>query len=296
MRSYPLKLNWSFRVGRIFGIDVKVHFVFLALLALLCLDTIWSSGSLAAGAQLLFFLLLLFGFVLLHELGHSLAARWQGIRVVDITLWLLGGLARLDGEVDDPKVELKIAFAGPLVNLALAPLFYALYLLVGDPDSVVLSFAYQVNLLMGLVNLVPAFPLDGGRILRALAAKRMPFVKATQLAVTIGRVLAVAGIVFALLSKYYFWVIALICLFVMWAGSMELRAARVREAWRRRGADLDPSSPVIDAEVVSAQGENDEGNHASGDMDPAKGDPDLKSFERDFIDMIRRYKKGEKGS
>ncbi|MHC4945258.1 MAG: site-2 protease family protein, partial [Planctomycetota bacterium] len=104
---HPYRMSWSFQIGRIFGIDIRVHYVFVAFVALLCLQETLQSGSIEYGAHLLFKILLLFGFVLLHELGHSLMAQRAGIRVIDIVLWPLGGLARLQGQSNDPMTEFK---------------------------------------------------------------------------------------------------------------------------------------------------------------------------------------------
>ena len=115
-------MAWSFKVGRVFGIDVKVHLIFVALVAWISIDEAVSTGSILAGFQILSILLLLFGFVLLHELAHSLMALRFGYRVHDITLWPLGGLARIEGGMDSPKSELLIAAAGPATNIVLAGL------------------------------------------------------------------------------------------------------------------------------------------------------------------------------
>jgi len=200
---HPYRMAWSFRIGRILGIDVKVHFVFVLLIAWLSMDEVFEAQSLLAGAEMLFVLLLLFSFVLLHELGHSIAAQHCGIRVKDITLWPLGGLARLDGQTNDPKTELLISVAGPAVNLILVLLAWPLMFLTREVDNSFLKylpeFCFWANLIMGGFNLAPAFPMDGGRILRSLLGLKMSLLRATEIAVSVGRILAFTTILMTFL-------------------------------------------------------------------------------------------------
>lgn len=227
----------AFPVCRLFGIRVRVHVVFVLLFGLLLLQTAWAQG-LAVALHTATRFLVLFACVVLHELGHSLVAQAKGIRVHDIVLWPLGGMARLERIPRDPTTELEIAAAGPAVNfflvLVLLPWMLArgeggtldpLAMLGGTP----LEFAVAVNAGMGVFNLVPAFPLDGGRILRALLARRFRYEGATRLAVGIGRVLA-AGVVLASIGTIALPIVLLLAAFVYWAGGHELR-------------HLDPPSP-----------------------------------------------------
>jgi len=288
---HPYRMAWSFRIARLFGIDIRLHIIFLVLIAWLCLEKVFESGSLSEGLRMFFVLFILFGFVLLHELGHSLAAKKAGIRVIDITLWPLGGLARLAGETRDPKTELKIATAGPAVNLGIVLAMLPLVYITEWGDQPLVRFVFLVNLVMGLFNLIPAFPLDGGRILRAIIAFKLPYLKATEIAVFIGKVLALTCIFYSLFTGDMF-VISLICIFVIWAGSSELRSVRVREAFGSSGAWGRNQDPIIDGEVVSGGTAGTE--HGRSEKDRSRGmgaDPDLKRFERDFIDMIRRIRK-----
>jgi Zn-dependent protease len=290
-------MAWSFKVGRVFGIDVKVHLIFVALVAWFSIDEAVSTGSILAGLQTLSILLLLFGFVLLHELAHSLMALRFGYRVHDITLWPLGGLARIEGGMDNPKSEFLIAAAGPATNLVLAALVYGAILAFGLDQNLLMRYMLFVNILMGLFNLVPAFPLDGGRILRAILARKMPHLRATEIAVRTGKVLAISSIIYAVIKGSFFGFsplgISLICLFVLWAGPTELKAARAREVLRRHGGfgpfGESPFGETLDADVLS-----------SSSRDPSKpppaptgkGDPEnLENYEKDFINLIRRYGK-----
>ena len=293
-------MAWSFRVGRLFGIDVRVHVVFLALVAWLCLDAIFKSGSTAMGALVLLEIFLLFGFVLLHELGHSLMAQRKGIRVRDITLWPLGGLARLEGYTENPRSELLIAAAGPAVNLVLAALLYPFtwsstaspfeYAPASSVLGPIVGYAFYVNILMGVVNLIPAFPLDGGRILRGILASRLSWLRATEIAVSVGKVIAwITLLLCALYSE--FW-IALLSLFVIWAGSAELRVVRAREALRAAAAWGFPEGDVIEAEVVDRGG----GPEApSPPTPPPDGLDNLKPFEREFLERMERLRRKQEG-
>ena len=282
MALNPYRMAWSFRIGRVFGIDVRVHVIFLVLVAWVWLDGALVTGNyqdgllealdFQGGAFALLMILLLFTLVLLHELGHSLVAQRAGICVRDITIWPLGGLARLEGSTDAPKTELKIALAGPCVNLvlALAVLPFWLYM----KPFFLTDFLLIANAALGIFNLMPAFPLDGGRVLRALLGFKMPFLQATEKAVLVSKILAWAGIFFSIIYTENWW-LTLICLFVLWAGSTELRAVRARELWRR--AAQEEAGDTIDAEVVDVKS-------------------NLKDYERQFIEKVRRLGKGDKGS
>lgn len=274
MALNPYRMAWSFRIGRLFGIDVRVHVIFLVLVAWVWLGTTPEPGGVPPILQLL----LLFSFVLFHELGHSLVAQRAGIRVRDITIWPLGGLARLEGSTDEPRTELKIALAGPCVNLALA-LFILPFLLSLENYSfhrplTMIPFIFLANSVIGIFNLMPAFPLDGGRVLRALLGFRMSFLKATEKAVFVSKLLAWAGLFISIIYTGNWW-LTVICLFVLWAGSTELRAVRARELWRL--AAQQEAGDIIDAEVIDAKS-------------------NLKDYERQFIEKVRRLGKGGEGS
>lgn len=171
---------------KIAGIPLRLHWSFLALVAGFAVyallrggpGALFATGLLSAG---------LFGSVVLHELGHALAARRYGIETAHITLYPFGGIAAIQGQPEDPAEEVVIAIAGPAVNFALAALFGLLWAMSG---GLLLTALIGMNLVMGLFNLIPAFPMDGGRVLRALLARRMGFVPASLLAIRIGRVFA----------------------------------------------------------------------------------------------------------
>lgn len=235
-------MNHSFRIGALFGISIRVHVIFLALFALLLLQILVQDGvSMAIWFGVRF--TLLFCFVLLHELGHSLAAQAHGIRVHDIVLWPLGGLARLAAIPEQPGVEFRIAIAGPLVNFFLVALLLPMHLATGGsldfhPDEFMtwsaLQYAMFVNLMMGSFNLLPAFPLDGGRIFRALLARKVSYLRATRAAVHVGRSFALVLGLISLVSLEYLS-LTFIALFVWLVGAQELAHAEKRERQRRLG-------------------------------------------------------------
>jgi Zn-dependent protease/predicted transcriptional regulator len=198
-------MRWSWRVGRIAGIDVHVHATFWLLLVWIGLLRYRTDGSIAAVVPELIFILSVFGIVVLHELGHALTARRYGIATRDITLLPIGGVARLDRMPREPRQELVIALAGPAVNFALAAVLYLALAATGGVSSVTEASSFDagffgralparlvaVNLWLGTFNLIPAFPMDGGRVLRAALAMRSGnYTRATEQAARIGRAFA----------------------------------------------------------------------------------------------------------
>ncbi len=193
-------MSWSWKLARVVGIDVYVHVTFFMLLGWIGMVH-WAQGrSVAAVAEGLAFILALFGCVVLHEFGHALTARRYGIRTRDITLLPIGGLARLERMPDEPLQELWVALAGPAVNVVLAILLFGWLQASGgwqaiDQLSIATgSFSERlmvVNVVLVAFNMLPAFPMDGGRALRALLATRIEYTRATQLAATIGQGMAI---------------------------------------------------------------------------------------------------------
>jgi len=192
-------MRWSWKLGRFAGIDVYVHTTFFLLVGWVALSY-WMQTRTAAGTlEGVGFLLALFGSVILHEYGHALTARRYGIKTRDITLLPIGGLARLERMPDKPIQELWVALAGPAVNVVIAIILFA-YLLVSNTLTPITGLSLTsgpfverlmtVNLSLVLFNLLPAFPMDGGRVLRALLALRLDYTRATQFAATIGQGLA----------------------------------------------------------------------------------------------------------
>jgi len=192
-------MRWSWHVGTFRGIGVYLHATFLLLLAWIFLAHLFGGKGLAASVSGVAFLLLLFLCVVLHEFGHALTAQRFGIQTRDITLYPIGGVARLERIPRNPRQELWIALAGPAVNVVIA---LALFLVMAathslsGPDGVrlvggsLLNKLLWVNLSLVGFNLLPAFPMDGGRVLRAFLAMRMEYGRATQIAANIGQGMA----------------------------------------------------------------------------------------------------------
>jgi Zn-dependent protease len=196
--------------------------------------------------------LAVFGCVVLHELGHALMARHFGIATRDITLYPIGGVARLERMSERPVEELLIALAGPAVNVVIAlVLFVGLALL--EPFSFqdvlpalqgesFLGTLMMINIVLVLFNLIPAFPMDGGRVLRALLATRLGLVRATRIAAGLGSVLALAFCIFGLVQGAP--MTTLVGIFVYFAGQQELAAVLRRDQQRRWGGFTPWVQPV----------------------------------------------------
>ena len=233
-------MTTSFRIGRLFGIDVKVHVTFALILLWAALLELRSGGAVADALTAVLFVLALFLCVVLHEMGHALMARRFGVETRDIVLLPIGGVARLSHIPEAPAKELLIAIAGPVVNVILAALLFGGLAAAGQPfvpDVVeeaprwtALSFVSRVlfaNLMLFFFNLVPAFPMDGGRILRALLATQMSRARATAVAARVGRLLAGVAIVLGVASGNP--MLILVALFVWIAGAAEASAAALKE-------------------------------------------------------------------
>ncbi len=230
-------MRWSWKIGRLAGIGVYVHATFVLLLAWFALRAYGVGGSAAALASLVY-LIALFGIVVLHELGHALMARRFGIGTRDITLLPIGGVARLDRMPEEPRQELAIAIAGPAVNVVLA-LVFMLVARVTDgssgpslglfPGEGLAEELVRINVVLVLFNMIPAFPMDGGRVLRALLAMRFGYYRATAIAARLGQAFAV------LLGLYGMFkleqpLLAVIAIFIWIVASAENGSIQVRSA------------------------------------------------------------------
>lgn len=229
-------------LGRIAGIPIRLHWSFFILMAVYAGSSLFTGGV----SELLSTLLVLgalFATVVLHELGHALAGRHYGIPTRSITLWPFGGIAAMEGMPTKPRQELVVALAGPAVNAVLAVLIGSLWLLLGGGMGV-LAILTAINVIMGVFNLTPAFPMDGGRVLRALLARRMGYFRGTRAAILVGRVLAWGFVILGLVEAW--WSLLLVGGFVLFAlrrekrvlDWQELQAARysrvpllLRRAW-----------------------------------------------------------------
>lgn len=234
-------MGWSINLGKIGGIVVRVHLTFFLLIAWIG-TILWIDKGPAAAVDGVAFVLLLFGCVVLHELGHAFAASRYGIGTRDITLLPIGGLAALDRMPDDPKQEIVVALAGPAVNVVIAALLFVVLgaqveLMgmdsFGEDGPSFLARLAMVNLFLAAFNLLPAFPMDGGRVLRAVLGLSMSRGKATQIAARIGQALAV---LFAFLGLLGNPILILIAIFVFFAASAEAYSANMRDFARGRSA------------------------------------------------------------
>jgi stage IV sporulation protein FB len=226
-------MGWSLNIGNIAGTAVRVHITFLLFLGWIFAAS-WVSGGAQAAWQGLAFLLLLFACVVAHEFGHIFTARAFGVSTPDVTLLPIGGVARLERIPEEPWEEFLIAIAGPLVNVAIA---FALVLLAGahlspgdlvaveSPRASLIDRLAAVNLFLGVFNMIPAFPMDGGRVLRALLATRLGFVRATEIAAVIGQ-----GAAFALgfIGLFTNPLLIFIAIFVYLAASSEAHMVAIR--------------------------------------------------------------------
>jgi len=233
----------SFKIGRAFGIDLKVHWTFFLLLAFFAFVSFQRSGSLTSALITALVIVALFVCVVLHEYGHSLVAQRLGIEIQDITLLPIGGVARLKSLPSRPMDEVKIAIAGPLVNVALAPIFSGIAFLLGSSpldaanilqggNSLGQIFAYLglINVALVVFNLIPAFPMDGGRVLRGLLATRLGPVRATDVSAAIGQIFALAFFLIGLLGGNY--LLALVGVFIFFGAGGEQQMVRQRELTR----------------------------------------------------------------
>ena len=216
-------MKWSWKIIRVAGIDVYIHATFFILIAWIGLSFWIVGGNLAAVFTGVSFILALFTCVVLHELGHALTARRYGIRTRNIILLPIGGVAAMERMPDDPKQEIAVALAGPAVNLAIALVLWFWLSLSNSLQAELLdltgaSFLQKlmvVNVILAVFNLLPAFPMDGGRVLRAALSMTMSHNRATQLAARVGQGLALwLGLIGLLYNPFLIF----IALFV-WIGA-----------------------------------------------------------------------------
>lgn len=229
-------MKWSWRVGRIAGIDIDVHATFALLILYVAIVEYQRSRSLTSVAINVVFILVIFASVVAHEYGHALTARRYGVATRGITLLPIGGVARLDRLPSKPQQELAIAVAGPLVSVAIALVIYVLLRVTGRPidsaDVTVDSGAFiarvmWVNVAIVLFNLLPAFPMDGGRILRSALAIKLGSVRATTIAARFGKAFA---LLFAIVGLYSNPFLVFIALFVWLGASGEEAQSRLQAA------------------------------------------------------------------
>jgi stage IV sporulation protein FB len=254
-------MPWSLNIGSIAGTQVRIHITFLLFLVWIFAAGYVTGGSQAAWESLLF-IVLLFVCVLAHEFGHIFTARAFGVSTPDVTLLPIGGVARLERIPEKPYEEFLVAIAGPAVNVVIALALVALagarldhqhLALVESARISMIDRLAAVNLFLALFNMIPAFPMDGGRVLRALLATRLGFVRATEIAAAIGQ-----GVAFALgfIGLFTSPMLIFIAIFVYLAASGEAhlvalramsRGVPVSAAMVTQFATLRPDAPVEEA-------------------------------------------------
>jgi Zn-dependent protease/predicted transcriptional regulator len=217
-------MKWSWRLGKVAGIGVYVHATFFLMIGWVALSHWTQRHSLAATLAGVGFILAIFACVVLHEFGHALAARRYGIKTRDITLLPIGGVARLERMPEEPIQELWVALAGPAVNVVIAVSLYLwLYATASlEPfsklsltDGPFIQRILLLNVSLVLFNMLPAFPMDGGRVLRALLATRIEYTRATHIAANIGQGMALLFGFFGFFTNPFLLFIALF----VWIGA-----------------------------------------------------------------------------
>jgi stage IV sporulation protein FB len=226
-------MSWSVNVGTVAGTMVRIHVTFLLFLAWIFGVNYFSGGSQAAWTSLVF-VVLLFLCVLLHEFGHIFTARAFGVRTPDVILLPIGGVARLERIPEKPSEELLVAIAGPVVNVVIALLLVAFAGASLSPDRLttvenanvsMVDRLAAVNVFLAVFNLIPAFPMDGGRVLRAVLAARFGYVRATEVAAMIGQWVAFA---LGFLGLFGNPLLIFIAVFVYLAASSEAHLVAMR--------------------------------------------------------------------
>lgn len=228
-------MKTSFQIGKIIGIPIKLHITFLLILPIFAWSFAFNPppfGFSDLDPSLKYLLSLfaavsLFACVVLHELGHSYIAKKRGINIQSITLFLFGGVSSMEEIPRDPKTELKMALAGPGVSFLISLIFMSIYLIfkpaedsfmqINDPYLRLLWMLSIINIMLGIFNLLPAFPMDGGRVLRAWLAQRTTYIRATREAAGIGKMFAIFMGIFGLFYSFWFLLIA----FFIYIGASE---------------------------------------------------------------------------
>ena len=229
-------MKWSIKIGRFAGIDVFMHFTFILLVSWVALVNWRQEQSVAAAVAGVAFILAIFLCVVLHEFGHALMARRYGIQTRDIILLPIGGVARLERLPTNPLQELWVALAGPAVNVVIAIILFMWLKLTATLEPLqLLTFStgsfleriMSVNVFLVAFNMIPAFPMDGGRVLRAILATRKEHARATQIAASIGQGIAV---LFGFIGLLYNPFLLFIALFVWIGAAQEASMAQLKSA------------------------------------------------------------------
>jgi Zn-dependent protease/CBS domain-containing protein len=255
-------MNSSYKIGSVMGIPIKVHITFLFILPIFALVFATNpqpygfadigSPAMTYGLSLLT-TILLFVCVLLHELGHSYIAKGYGVEIKDITLMLLGGVSSMEEIPREPAHEFKMAFAGPLVSLIIG--FVLLGLNIAFASSVpsysatwvylMVNILATINIVLAIFNLIPAFPMDGGRILRSIFARRMSYIRATHYAASVGKMFAFLMALIGVASNLW---LVLIAFFVYMGASEEDKSTTVTVSLEKYKVGEVMSKDVISVE------------------------------------------------
>ena len=262
-------VSWSWKLATVAGIDVYVHGTFLLLISFVAFSGLVAGQGISAMVRGTLLILAVFTTVVLHELGHALTARRFGVRTRDITLFPIGGVARLEGMPEKPVQQLLVALAGPAVNVAIALVFFGVVRLLYGPVSIegvrhasgpFLTQLMWINVSLAAFNLLPGYPMDGGRVLRALLAMRMAPERATQLAARVGQGVAA---IFGLVGLFWSPLLIVIAVFV-WLGAkadhavstvkVALAGVTVRQGMVTDYKTLSPGDPLSRAVELTLAG------------------------------------------
>lgn len=212
-------LGSSFKIGRLLGFNITISWSFIVIVILFVLSYGFLPG--------LILIVSLFGSVLIHELGHSLVARSKGVKVDEIELHFFGGVAKLRSIPESPKEEILIAIIGPIVSLALSGIGWIIF--VFFPHEYIKYFA-TLNLILGLFNLLPALPMDGGRVLRGILVKKYGFYKATEISVKVAKIIAIGMGIWALIPPRFNFFLLGIAILVWLMAARELMIIKINQA------------------------------------------------------------------
>jgi len=253
-------MRYSFKIGSAWGIPIELHITFILLIAAVFVLSVPTQQF-----YYFFLILFLFVFVVFHELAHSVIARHYGIKVRKIILYPIGGVSEIEEIPDNPSQEWRMAFAGPLTSLVLGIALLGVSLVISPQALTIFVFTTItgnfltdlaiLNILLGVFNLIPAFPMDGGRVLRALLAERLKYSDATRYAVYIGKIFGIAMVIAGFLFTSYF-LLVLVGIFVYIGASEEaeqtiistaLAGVRVKDVMQSEFGSVNPYQSLTEA-------------------------------------------------
>jgi stage IV sporulation protein FB len=225
-------MRYTIYAGSYFGIPVRIHVTFPLILAVFGVEA-WIDGGWTDAIRAVVLILAVFVCVVLHEFGHSLQVKRYGITVKDVVLLPIGGMARAERIPEKPRQEIVVAISGPLVNFGLAAILYVVVRALDRPlilEDDFLTSLFAINVVLGTFNLIPAYPMDGGRILRGLLAIRFPYVRATRYAKNVGQLIALSFVVIGFVDNAFI-MLPVIAVFIYFGAINEEHMIRVRVAF-----------------------------------------------------------------